>query len=188
MKKTLIPLIIILLLFLLPVVAQAEGPLSGGTRVYIKDEPLGPFQVTSFAAPNPAITTDRLWVTVQILDGPKAITDAKVWVTVLHQRTGESQKLEAVHELAATPLEYTAALDTKADGRYDVLIEMEHAKGNGEARYTLYVSEPLTNFIFLVMAGPALLIALLLIHRFMIKLPAPMAVLAGDDEPLLSKE
>ncbi|MGB0389265.1 MAG: hypothetical protein ACPGWR_30955 [Ardenticatenaceae bacterium] len=183
-KKPLFPLLITLLFILLPATVLAEGPLSGGTRIYIADEPLGPFTVTSFAAPNPPISTERLWVTVQVRDGAKAITDARVWVTVIPQKTGQPQRLEAVHELAAVPLDYTAALDTGTDGAYDVVIEMEHAQGNGEARYLVNVTEPLTNFIFLVMAAPALLIALALIHRFMIKLPAPVAVLAGDDDPL----
>ena len=185
MKKYLLCLFFVVTLLLFPHHAQAEGPLSGGTRVHLANEPLGKFEVTSFAAPNPPITTDRLWVTAQIRDGAKAVTDAKVWITVTSQRTGTSQRLEAVHELAATPLDYTAALDVKEDGKYEVLIEMAHAQGDAEISYIVHVSEPLTNVIFLIMAAPALLIALFLVHRFMFKLPASMAILAGDDEPLL---
>jgi len=185
MKNSLPILFFVVMLLLFPFHVQAEGPLSGGTRVYIANEPLGPFEVTSFAAPNPPITTDRLWVSAQIRDGTKAVTDAKVWITVTSQITGESQRQEAVHDLAATPLDYTAALDVKVDGKYEVLIEMSHAQGDGQISYLVHVSEPLTNAIFLGMAGPAILIALFLVHRFMFKLPAPMAILAGDDEPLL---
>jgi hypothetical protein len=140
--------------------------------------------VTSFAAPNPPVTTERLWVTVEVRDGAKAVTDAQVWVTVMARQRDVVQRMEAVHELAATPFDYTAALDVPEADSYEVLIKMKHERGEGEARYTVNVSEPMTNFILILMAGPALLIAIALIHRFVIQMPSSVAVLVGDDEPL----
>lgn len=172
------------LVALLPLVAWAEGPLSGGTRLYIVEEPLGAFTVASFAAPNPPVTTDRLWVTAQIRDGGKAITDARVWVTVTHAESRASERLEATHDLAAVPLDYTAAFPVSEPGSYTVEIEMEHESGTGRVSYPVSVTEPMTRTIFLMMALPAVLIALVLIHRFVIRLPAPAAILAGDDQPL----
>lgn len=176
--------LLLALLIILPSIARAEGPLSGGTRLYIEDEPLGPFTVSSFAAPNPPVTSDGLWVTVQVRDGGKAVTDAQVWVTVLARKQDVVQRMEAVHELAAAPFDYTARLDVPEADTYEVLIQMKHERGEGETRYTVNVSEPMTNFILILMAGPALLIAIALIHRFVIRMPNSVAVLAGDDEPL----
>jgi hypothetical protein len=159
-------LIITILLMLAPTAARAEGPLTGGTRIYIEREPVGPFTVTSFAAPNPPVNTDDLWVTVQVRDGAKAITDAEVWVAVTPRDGGEPRRALAVHELAPTPLDYTAFLDVSTPGTYDVLLEVVHPSGGGQVNYTVNVSEPLTRYIVLILGGPFLLVALLLARRF----------------------
>lgn len=177
-------LLLALVLALLPAVARAEGPLSGGTRLYVEEEPIGPFTLSSFAAPNPPVTTDRLWVTVQLRDGARAVQDARVWVTLTDPEGGRSPRTAATHDLAATRLDYTAALPVSQPGLYEVRIEMEHPDGDGTVEYRVNVNEPLTRFIFIVMAAPALLVALLLVHRFVVRLPGPAAVLVGDDRPL----
>ncbi|MDQ4074858.1 MAG: hypothetical protein M3220_01290 [Chloroflexota bacterium] len=181
-------LFVILLLLLLPTTVLAEGPLSGGTRIYIDEEPLGPFMVSSFAAPNPPVTTDDLWVTVQVRDGAKAVTDARVWVTVTEGDGGETHRAEARHDLAAQPFDYTVYLPVPASGTYEVLIEMEHPDGGGTVQYPIRVSEPLTNYIVLVLAIPFLVFALWLARHFGLRLPTSERVLSGDEEPLTSKE
>lgn len=175
---------------LLPVTARAEGPLSGGTRIYLDKEPAGAFTLSSFAAPNPPVTTDNLWVTVQVRDDARAVTDARVWVTATpRDRNGaqsdfQPQRVEATHDLAASPLDYTAYMPVPAPGPYDVLIEMEHPEGSGQVRYIANVNEPLTNYIFLLMGIPFLLLALVLARRFGARLPAPVSGMAEDDAPL----
>jgi hypothetical protein len=159
-------LVITILLGLVPTAARAEGPLTGGTRIYIEREPVGPFSVTSFAAPNPPVTTDNLWVTVQVRDGAKAVTDAEVWVTVTPREAGEPRRALATRELAPTPLDYTAFLDVSTPGTYDVVLEVAHPLGGGQATYIVNVSEPLTRYILLILGGPFLLVALLLARRF----------------------
>ncbi|MBA3533391.1 MAG: hypothetical protein H0T73_15835 [Ardenticatenales bacterium] len=161
--RSLLLCLCLLLLSIAPVLA--EGPLSGGTRIYIDKEPLGPFMVTSFAAPNPPVITDNLWVTVQVRDGAKAVTDARIWVIVT-PRDGVPQRIEAVHELAASALDYTAYFPVTTPGPYEVRIEMEHPSGTGSTLYPVQVSEPLTSYIFLLMALPFLLVALFLVRRF----------------------
>jgi hypothetical protein len=168
----------------LPIVAYAEGPTVGGTRVYLADAPFGEFTVNSFAAPNPPVTTDRLWITVEIRDEGRAVSDARVWVTVSDLSRDYSQRVEATHDIAPTAYDYTAAIPVPEESSYDVRIEMEHPTGNAETQYSVKVATPLTNSIFLFMLGPALLIVAFLIHRFVVRLPAPVAVLAGDDAPL----
>ena len=154
-------------------VGYAEGPTSGGTRVYITDAPLGAFTVNSFAAPNPPVTTDRIWITVEIRDNGRAVSDAQVWITVSDPRRGYVQRVEAVHDIAPTTYDYTAAIPVPEESSYDVLIEMVHPTGNASVDYTVNVSKPLTNTIFLMMLGPALLVVAFLIHRFVVRLPAP---------------
>jgi hypothetical protein len=168
----------------LPMTAHAEGPTSGGTRVYIADTPFGAFKINSFAAPNPPVTTDRIWITVEIRDGTRAVRDARVWVTVTDLNSAYSERVEATHELAPTEYDYTAAIPVPKESSYDVKIEMEHPSGNATTDYTVKVTEPLTNSIFLFMLAPALLIVAFLIHRFVVRLPASAAVLVGDDGPL----
>lgn len=172
---------------LIPAIAYAEGPTSGGTRVYLSNTPLGEFTVNSFAAPNPPVTTDRLWVTVEIRDNGRAVSDARVWITITDPRRDYSQRVEATHDIAPTTYDYTAAIPVPEESSYDVLIEMEHESGNASTQYTVKVAKPLTNSIFLFMLGPALLITAFLIHRFVVRLPAAAAVMAGDDTPLEPK-
>lgn len=167
-----------------PMTAHAEGPTSGGTRVYIAEAPFGDFTINSFAAPNPPVTTDRIWITVEIRDGTRAVRDARVWVTVTDLSNPYSERVEATHELAPTEYDYTAAIPVPQQSSYDVKIEMEHPSGNATVDYTVKVTEPLTNSIFLFMLAPALLIVAFLVHRFVVRLPAPAAVLVGDDSPL----
>lgn len=171
-------------LFLLPATARAEGPLSGGTRIYVADEPVGSLDLSSFAAPNPPVTTDRIWVTVQLRDGAKAVDDARVWVVLSDPDGAAVQRVEATHELAAQSFDYTAALPVPESGTYLVTLEVEHPQGSGTVAYNVNVSEPLTRWIFFLMAIPALLLLLALGHRFVARLPEPAAVLAGDDGPL----
>ncbi len=181
-------LCLLLFFLLLPTPLFAEGPLSGGTRIYIDGAAVGPFTVTSFAAPNPPVTTDRLWVTVQLRDKAKAVDDARVWVTVTPLDGGAPQRMEARHDLAAQPFDYTAALSVPASGGYTVQVETEHPRGGGTTAYQVNVSEPLTRYIFLFVGIPFLLLALWLIRRFGGRLPDGARVLAGDDDPLRSKE
>lgn len=188
MKKLL--LLLTLLAALLPAPAWAEGPLSGGTRVYIDRVPAGPFAISSFAAPNPPVTTDNIWITVQVRDDVKAVTDARVWITVTPRQTDppstslEPQRKEATHDLAASDLDYTAFLPVPASGSYEVLVEMEHSRGSGQVRYDVTVSEPLTNYILFFMGIPFALLALWVARRFGARLPSAAQVLAGDDAPL----
>jgi hypothetical protein len=183
----------ILLTALLPAPVLAEGPLSGGTRIYLDKAPAGPFTISSFAAPNPPVTTDNIWITVQVRDDIKAVTDARVWVTVTPrdldapQTTLQPQRREATHDLAASNLDYTAFLPVPAPGSYDVLIEMEHPEGSGRVSYVATVTEPLTNYILLFMGIPFLLIALWLARRFGFRLPTAASVLSGDDAPLIKE-
>ncbi len=183
-------LILVLIAALPPVTARAEGPLSGGTRIYLDKAPAGAFTLSSFAAPNPPVTTDNLWVTVQVRDDARAVTDARVWVTATPRDTDgaqsdfQPQRIEATHELAASPLDYTAYMPVPVSGPYDVLIEMEHPEGSGQVSYVANVNQPLTNYIFLLMGIPFLLLALVLVRRFGARLPASVSVMAGDDAPL----
>jgi hypothetical protein len=167
-----------------PLAVYAEGPTSGGTRVYITDSPFGAFTVNSFAAPNPPVTTDRIWITVEIRDKGRAIRDARVWITIKDVNRPYTQRVEATHDIAPTEYDYTAAIPVPEESSYDVLIEMEHPTGNATTDFTVKVTKPLTNTIFLMMLGPALLIVAFLIHRFVVRLPATAAVLVGDDSPL----
>ncbi len=183
-----LPLLLLCCLLALPRPVLAEGPLSGGTRLYIEDEPLGPFTVSSFAAPNPPVTTDNLWVTAQVRDGARAVLDARVWITVTPLGGGAPERAEARHELAAQPLDYTAFLPVPAEGLYHVLIEMEHPQGNGTASYDVNVSEPLTRWIILLLGLPFGLAALWVARRMGRRLPASARVLSGDDAPLSSRE
>lgn len=172
----------------MPGAAYAEGPTSGGTRVYITDAPLGAFTVNSFAAPNPPVTTDRIWITVEIRENGRAVRDARVWVTVTDLNRPYSQRVEATHDLAPTEYDYTAAIPVPEESSYDILIEMEHPSGNAQTDFTVNVAKPLTNTIFLMALAPALLIVAYLIHRFVVRFPAPVAVLVGDDSPLETEQ
>lgn len=165
-------LLVLLGLLALPATARAEGPLSGGTRVYLEEEPVGPFSITSFAAPNPPTTKDNLWVTVKVREGAKAVQDARVWVTVVPEgATGEPQRMEAQHELAAQAIDYTAFLPVPTAGSYRVEIEVEHPQGSGRTSYPVAVSEPLTRYIFLVVGIPFALLAIWLVRTLEKRLP-----------------
>lgn len=184
MQRVWLIIALLVVVGIVPLAVYAEGPTSGGTRVYITEAPLGAFTVNSFAAPNPPVTTDRIWITVEIRDNGRAVRDARVWITVSDSRRDYTQRVEATHDIAPTDYDYTAAIPVPEESSYDVLIEMEHPTGNASVDYTVTVSKPLTNTIFLMMLGPALLIVAFLIHRFVVRLPAPAAVLVGDDAPL----
>lgn len=179
-------LALLLALVVLPGRAAAEGPLSGGTRLYLEQERVGPFELSSYAAPNPPRTTDNLWITVQVRDGARAVDDARIFVEITPQG-GAPVRYEATHEIAPRPYDYTMFAPVPQSGRYTVAIELSHPRGGGTVSYDVGVSEPLTRVILPMMAIPFGLVALWLLHRFW---AARGALQSGPvlDEPLAGRK
>lgn len=173
MSQRFSPLFALFFCLLLSLPVWAEGPLSGGTRIYLSKEPFGPFTLTSFAAPNPPVTSDNLWITLQVRDGARAVTDAQLWVHVVAPDGSVGERVEATHELAASALDYTAVVPVTIPGRYEVQVELQHSQGEGSLSYPIEVNEPLTGYIFLMMGIPFLLLGLYLVYYFIKKEKVP---------------
>jgi hypothetical protein len=152
---------VILLVTYQPASAHTEG------KMQLSAEPAGPFKMTVFSSPDPAITGDiHIAALIFVAEDARPVLDADVLVTVEPvDGEGPSQKSQAVQGDSENKLLFEAIIDVSAPGLYEVSIAVEDADGqSGQASFELEVtSDEGFNWLYIIPVIIFVLIVVVLI-------------------------
>jgi hypothetical protein len=138
-----------------PVLAHTEG------KMQLSAEPAGPFKMTVFTSPDPAVTGEiHVAALIFLAEDASPLLDANVTVEMEPlEDSGSVQRSPAVLGEAENKLLFEAVLDISAPGPYLVTVSVEEGGGqSGEASFEMDVtSEGGFNWLYLI---PVILIGL----------------------------
>ena len=150
--------IIGLLLFitlLAPPAAQAIGPGTGGSKIRISDERVGPYILLVATSPLP-VTVGQMSVWVRVTDAQSSQLrrDAVVTVHTTPREGGETLTAEASHKNAGNNYDYVAHFEVQNTGQWDVTVTVAGESGPAEVSFTETVSQGLSLGLLLSLAIP----------------------------------
>lgn len=124
----------------------------GGGTPQLSNEPAGPYLLSVWSDPNPAVV-GKLHLTVALADAESgaAITGADITLTARQDET--TLTASASHEGALVPEFYEADLDLPSAGEWQFQIDISGDGGSGQAGFTLDVAARATNWLLIALAG-----------------------------------
>ena len=141
--------------------AVAIGPGTGGSKVRVSDETIGPYVLLVATSPLPVkVGQMSVWVRVtDAVDNSQLRRDAVVTVTAMSRTGGSTLKARATHQNAGNNYDYVAHFDVEEPGEWDVTVVVEDEPGRAEVSFVESVSRGLTTGLLVVLAIPFVLLA-----------------------------
>ncbi len=140
---------VVLFAFLL---ATSWARAHGGGTPQLANEPAGPYLLSVWSEPNPAVV-GKLHLTLALADPESGapVTEANV---TLAARQGETTLTAAAsHEGALVPEFYEADLALPREGEWQFQIDISGDAGSGQAGFALAVVAGTTNWLLIALVG-----------------------------------
>ena len=133
----------------LPQPVLAHSP-TGGSKIRISDEKVGPYILLVATSPLP-VTVGQMDVWVRVRDGEtdKLLRDAVVMIEATPQRGGPTLAAQATHEHAGNAFDYVAHLDIEDAGQWNFTVYVEDEPGQIDVAFTESVDRE-SNIILLI--------------------------------------
>lgn len=156
-------LLAFLLLLLLARPGLAIGPGTGGSKIRVGDERVGPYVLLVATSPLPVkVGQMSVWVRVaNATDAAQLRQDAVVTVTARPRSGGATQTAQASHQNAGNDVDYVAHLEVEAPGEWDVTVSVEDELGQAEVSFVETVSRGQNIGLLLGLAVPFVVLAAL---------------------------
>jgi hypothetical protein len=168
MKKYLlvrIGLTIVLIICLFGVVglfrpAFAIGPGTGGSKIRVSDERIGPYILLVATSPLP-VTPGQMSVWVRVTDATtdQLRRDAVVMIEATPRSGGQTLTAQATHQNAGNDYDYVAHLDIEQTGQWDVTVSVQAEPGDVQTAFTETVSRGLSATVLIAVAVPFVILA-----------------------------
>lgn len=154
----------LLLIFLtLPLPALAIGPGTGGSKIRVSDERIGPYVLLVATSPLPVIV-GQMSVWVRVTDGKtgKYRPDATVMVKATPREGGDTLTAQATHKNAGNDYDYVAHFEVQTTGQWDITISVQDELGQVEVPpFTETVTHGLSVNMVLGVAIPFVILAVI---------------------------
>lgn len=146
---------------LAPSVVQAIGPGTGGSKIRISDERVGPFILLVATSPLP-VTVGQMsvWVRVTDIQTSQLRRDAVVSIRATPREGGETLTAEASHKNAGNDYDYVAHFEVQDTGQWDVTVSVSDEPGQAEVAFTETVTQGLSLGLLLGLAIPFIILAI----------------------------
>jgi hypothetical protein len=131
----------------------AIGPGTGGSKIRVNDEQIGPYTLLVATAPLP-VTVGQMsvWVRVTDTETNNLRRDAVVTVTATPRNGGETLTAQGSHKYAGNNYDYVAHLPVDQSGQWEVSLTVEDELGQAETAFYETVSRG-SNVTLLVVFG-----------------------------------
>lgn len=141
--------------------ALAIGPGTGGSKIRVSDERIGPYILLVATAPLP-VTVGQMSVWVRVTDGQtnQVRRDAVVMVKATPREGGPTLTAQGSHQNAGNDYDYVAHLDVESAGQWDVIVLVEDEPGQAEATFTETVTTGLGIQVLVAIAVPFVVLAI----------------------------
>jgi hypothetical protein len=161
MKKT-HQLFLTTLLFLLAATpALAIGPGTGGSKIRVSDEQIGPYVLLVATSPLP-VTVGQMSVWVRVTDAgtDQLRREATVTVEATPREGGPTLTAPATHQNAGNDYDYVAHLPVAQAGQWEVTVNVEDEPGSIQTSFTETVSRGLNAGLLIGLAVPFVALAI----------------------------
>lgn len=120
--------------------ASAEGPGTGGRRIRLENERVGPYVLRVVTSPNPP-QVETLYVEVRVEEATsgRIVRNAEVNLTAHAVDSGASLEAEATHDIAPIPSDYAGHLGVPHSGDWIITVEVKGPAGQAEVSFQEYV-------------------------------------------------
>jgi hypothetical protein len=152
-------LILIFLNLAQPVLAI--GPGTGGSKIRVSDERIGPYVLLVATSPLP-VTVGQMSVWVRVTDGKtgKYRPDATVMIKATPREGGDTLTAQATHKNAGNNYDYVAHFEVQTTGQWDITISVQDELGHAEVPpFTETVTHGLSLNVVLSVAIPFVVLA-----------------------------
>lgn len=161
LNQWVIGLCLLLTFLTLPQAALAIGPGTGGSKIRVSDEHIGPYVLLVATSPLP-VTVGQMSVWVRVTDGQtgKYRPDATVMIKATPLEGGSGPlTAQATHKNAGNNYDYVAHLEVQNTGQWDVTVSVRDELGQGEISFTETVTHGLSLSVVLGAALPFVVLA-----------------------------
>ena len=134
---------------------RAIGPGTGGSKIRVNDEEVGPYTLLVATSPLP-VTTGQMsvWVRVTGLEDSKLRRDAVVLIEATPRQGGETLSAQGTHKNAGNNFDYVAHLEVDQSGQWDLIVTVEDDLGDVEVEFTETVTRGRSGSALFVLAIP----------------------------------
>ena len=160
-----IALLIVLIIFLFGTAGlfkptRAIGPGTGGSKIRVSDEEIGPYILLVATSPLP-VTPGQMSVWVRVTDATtdQLRRDAVVTVEATPRGGGPTLNAQATHQNAGNDYDYVAHLEIEQTGQWDVTVFVEDEPGDVQTSFTETVSRGLSATVLIAVAVPFIVLA-----------------------------
>ena len=139
--------------------ARAEGPGTGGSRIFISDKTVGNYVLLVWAGPSPPqVGRYTVYVRVSDLAGQQLREGLQVSVRATEDANGAVAESEATHQNAGNSLDYAAHFQLPRKGNYQFDVTVQGAAGDAEAVFRDRVVATISFGLISAIAGPFIVI------------------------------
>ena len=142
--------------------ALAIGPGSGGSKIRVSDERIGPYILLVATSPLP-VTPGQMSVWVRVTDAAtdQLRRDAVVMIEAAPRGGGPALSAQATHQNAGNDYDYVAHFDVQQTGQWDVTVVVQDEPGDVQTAFTETVSRGLNATVLVAVAVPFVILAVL---------------------------
>jgi hypothetical protein len=145
----------------LPPQVLAIGPGTGGSKIRVSDERIGPYVLLVATSPLP-VTVGQMSVWVRVTDSQtgKYRPDAVVTIKATPREGGDTLVAQATHKNAGNNYDYVAHFEVQTTGQWDITISVQDELGHVEIPpFTETVTRGLSLSVLIGVAVPFVVLA-----------------------------
>lgn len=139
----------------------AIGPGTGGSKIRVDDERIGPYILLVATSPLP-VTLDQqmsVWVRVTNDATNQLMRDSIVMVDITPREGGETLTAQATHENAGNDFDYVAHFDVDETGFWEVNIVVDDELGEVDVSFSEQVSRGANTTLLIGLGVPFIVLA-----------------------------
>lgn len=141
--------------------AYAIGPGTGGSKIRVNEEQVGPYILLVATSPLPVTLDQQMSVWVRVTDGQSEALrrDAVVTVAATPRDGGQTLTAQATHQNAGNDYDYVAHFEVETTGQWDLTVTVEDAPGPADVSFVETVSSGVSTTVIIGLAIPFVIIA-----------------------------
>jgi hypothetical protein len=138
----------------------AIGPGTGGSRIRIDNQQIGPYVLLVATSPLPVTVGQMsIWVRVSGSQNKELRRNAAVMVKATPRGGGPALTSQGTHQNAGNDFDYVAHVQVQEAGQWDVTVSVEDELGEAEVAFTETVTQGLSTGLIIGMAIPFVVLA-----------------------------
>ncbi len=140
---------------------SASGPGTGGSKIQVSDEKIGPYVLLVATSPLP-VTVGQMSVWVRVTDAQtdQLRPDARVTITASPAAGGPAITAPATHQNAGNNYDYVAHFEVNQTGPWNIAVSVDDEPGQVQTTFTETVSRGRNVFMLVAVAVPFVVLTL----------------------------